>query len=371
MSAASTHVHSDSPDALTVVWRFAERSITPRTALPLALLMTLAAGVGDLLTPAEASFTLFYVIPLAVATWFRSKRAGYAVIAEIMAVSGVADMWFARHSIPLPFVLWNLGIELGLYVLFATLLDALKKRVQREAELRQGAIEQLRHAERLNTLGKLAAGIAHELGTPMNVISGRAGLIVADASADEEARSSARIIVEQVARMTAIIRNLLEFARRGGARKKTADLTALCRDTVALVRPLANKQGVDIRVLGGPLKTQLNPSEIQQVLSNLITNAIHAVPEDGHVEVSTRIERGRSQGTEQEFAVVTVRDDGQGIAPDVLPLIFDPFFTTKDVGEGTGLGLSVSYGIVRDHGGFIRVKTRLGGGTSFLVYLPR
>ncbi len=360
---------------IAAIRRFAERNITERSALPIAVVVTLVAGVGDLLTTAETSFTLFYLVPLAIATWFRGKRAGYLVIGETMLVSGVVDIWLSRRSIGVQFVLWNLAVELGLYLVFATMLDALRTRVLLEAEARQGAIEQLRHAERLNTLGKLAAGIAHELGAPMDEISDRAGLIARGEVGADEARKSGAIIVERVQRMAAIMGSLRDFARRGGANKRTGDLTELCRETVELVRPLATSQGTQIVVKGEPLQVRFNPSELQQVLSNLITNALHAVSVGGHIEVSTRLEAvsgsGARQGAVRPHAVIVVRDDGPGIAPDVLPLIFDPFFTTKEVGQGTGLGLSVSYGIVHDHGGFIRVETRLGGGTSFMVHLPQ
>jgi signal transduction histidine kinase len=108
---------------------------------------------------------------------------------------------------------------------------------------------------------------------------------------------------------------------------------------------------------------------------NLITNAIHATPDGGSIIVEAREERIQSpesrHGGPQDYVVVSVADDGTGIAPDVLPKIFDPFFTTKDVGQGTGLGLSVAYGIVKDHYGWIAVNTRLGEGTTFLVYLPK
>jgi signal transduction histidine kinase len=139
--------------------------------------------------------------------------------------------------------------------------------------------------------------------------------------------------------------------------------------------PLASKSGIEIVRSGETTSAPVNHSEIQQVLTNLITNAIHAMPDGGRIDIDIRIERARppedKHGNPKDYVVLSVNDSGTGIAPDVLPKIFDPFFTTKDVGRGTGLGLSVAYGIVRDHGGWIAVNTRLGQGTTFSVYLPQ
>ena len=117
----------------------------------------------------------------------------------------------------------------------------------------------------------------------------------------------------------------------------------------------------------------MNRGEVQQVLSNLLANSIHAMPRGGHIDIDTSVERVAQAENDgkapRDYAVVAVKDEGSGIASEVLPYIFDPFFTTKDVGEGTGLGLSVVFGIVRDHGGVIAVESALGG-TTFRVYLP-
>jgi signal transduction histidine kinase len=208
----------------------------------------------------------------------------------------------------------------------------------------------------------------------LSVISGRASLIASGRMAEREAKQSATIIVEQVERIATIIRHLLDFSRRGGAHKDAMDLQMVCRETIELVAALGRKSGIEIELRGSPVTASCNRSELQQVLSNLITNAIHAMPEGGLITVTTGLETTRSPDEKatpsRGFAVVAVRDAGTGIPLDVLPQIFDPFFTTKEVGSGTGLGLSVSYGIVRDHGGWISVDTRVGEGTTLTVYLP-
>jgi signal transduction histidine kinase len=152
-------------------------------------------------------------------------------------------------------------------------------------------------------------------------------------------------------------------------------MSDLAVTTTKMLNSLASKSGVQIVALEESVHAEVNRSEIQQVLVNLVTNAIQAMPNGGRIDVDVREERTRSpeekHGQLQDYVVLSVRDRGAGIAPDVLPKIFDPFFTTKDVGQGTGLGLSVAYGIVQDHNGWVNVDTRLGEGTTFSVYLPQ
>lgn len=362
--------------AITRLKRLAERYVSKRTALPIGVLIALAAGVGDALTTADATFTLFYLIPIALVAWFRSARAAYGVVALVAVTSVVVEIEFSARQVHYAFVAWNVVMEASLYLAFASLIGALRGRVDRESQLRKEAINQLRHAERLSTVGRLAAGMAHELGTPLNVVSGRAGLIATEKLTPAETHRNAVAIGEQVDRMTKIIRHVLDFSRRGGLERTTTPLKPLCRDTLALVKAAATKAGVELELTGDDVDVAINRGEIQQVLSNVLTNAIHAMPEGGHVLV--KVGKEQSHGEEpasgrqplRPYAVVSVHDEGEGIADDVLPHIFDPFFTTKDVGQGTGLGLSVSYGIVSDHGGFIDVDTRLGRGSTFKIFLP-
>ena len=240
------------------------------------------------------------------------------------------------------------------------------------------ALEKLRHTERLATLGQLSAGMAHELGTPLNVISGRAKLIRSQGMQPEDIDRSARIIGEQAERMTEIMRQLLSFARRGESRKQNIDVNGLLHVVEPLLEPIAHKNKVTMALNAAPqaLQVEVDPGQLQQVLLNLMLNGIQAMPEGGELVVSCLLDQDvqvpeNIEHKDQQWACLQVCDQGIGIDADTLRHIFDPFFTTKDVGQGTGLGLSIAYGIVEEHGGWISVTSEPGQGSCFSVYLPR
>jgi signal transduction histidine kinase len=249
-----------------------------------------------------------------------------------------------------------------------------RERLKSETAARLAAIEQVRHVDRLSTVGGLASGIAHELGTPLNVVSGRAAMIASgEVTSWSETREMARVIRERSDRMTRILRQLLDFARRKTAERSLTDLVKLARETVALLEPLAAKRGVGLDIESGTesLHAEVGAAEIQQVLTNLVMNAIQASPAGARVEVglAARTPAARPRDDLGKWVCVQVRDFGVGISADARPRIFDPFFTTKPVGEGTGLGLSVAYGIVADHRGWIDVSSEPGRGSVFTVWL--
>ena len=257
-------------------------------------------------------------------------------------------------------------------------LAAAREQLEHETRQHIAALEKLRQADRAATIGTLAAGVAHELGTPLHVIAGRAQRITrSNDSAWDSARiaSEAAIIVEQCQVVQDIVRGLLDFARPPARERSELELELVLRRTVTIVQPLLRRnkatvsfehadEGRDARVLG-------NAGQLQQLFTNLLVNAAQAMSEGGEIRV--RIEHGlrnSSHDPERSYAVVRVADQGAGMDAETLAHIYDPFFTTKAPGEGTGLGLSIAYGIVRDHGGWVEVKSEPGRGSEFLVGLP-
>jgi signal transduction histidine kinase len=236
--------------------------------------------------------------------------------------------------------------------------------IEQQTRARISALEQLRHANRLSTVGTLASGVAHELGTPLTVIAGRAKMIERGESKGDEVLDDARAIREQSERMTRIIRQLLDFARRKRVDSQPTDLVALTGKTVSLLEPIARKRAVRLEPpqTAEPIVISADPGQIEQVVTNLVINAIHAQPKGGLVKLE--LSRDDDQVT------LVVADQGEGMADEIKAHIFEPFFTTKDVGEGTGLGLSVVYGIVEEHRGRIEVESEPGRGTRFSVILP-
>jgi signal transduction histidine kinase len=265
-----------------------------------------------------------------------------------------------------------------------------RKRIESETEQRIAAVEQLRHADRLRTVGRLAAGLAHEIGTPLNVVSGRAELISSGKLSAAEVLHSAQTIKSQSQRIAAIVQQLLDFARHKKPHRHPVDLNAVLRETSDLLKPIAEKRGVtlELETPDGPSMASMDANLMQQVFTNLIMNAIQASsgandtnanesrePSRRRVQVKVASEigvaapDGRSKQPAAYWKVMVI-DDGCGIAREDRDHIFEPFFTTKDVGEGTGLGLSIAYGIVQEHAGWIGVDSELGAGSAFTVYLP-
>lgn len=228
----------------------------------------------------------------------------------------------------------------------------------------------IRHTDRLGTIGTLAAGMAHELGTPLNVVSGRAGLIKSGKLSVDEVVASAATIQSEADRMTKIIRQLLDFARQKPSAHHPLGLNDVVRQTCDVLRSLATKSDVQLLI---DLPNEIvsidgDPAQIQQVLTNLITNAIAAMPDGGTVTVTLA---GRVDDlTQTARAEIQVTDTGVGIDPQDVERIFEPFYTTKDVGQGTGLGLSIAYGIVREHAGELRFDRVADGGSQFTVTFP-
>lgn len=326
------------------------------------VLLAVCLGLGDWATGIELPFTILYLLPVTLGTWLVGRRWGLAMALLATAILAAALV----HDGPsTSSMLWNVSGATVLFLGAVWAIDRLHHYVQQERELRQSAIDQLRHAERLNVIGTLAAGVAHELGTPLNVIAGCAEL-VSEQTTDERIQRRMHTILDQVSKVSTIIRRLLDFGRRDGHSRARFDLAAVTTAAAEMLHSTARKRGSTIEVdAHEPVWLEGNAAELEQVMSNLILNAIQAMD---HGKIHVRV--GTITRAEQPLAMVEVEDEGCGVPPANLPHIFDPFFTTKGVGEGTGLGLSVSYGIVRDHEGRIEVASEPGHGSRFTVLLP-
>lgn len=235
-------------------------------------------------------------------------------------------------------------------------------------------MSQLRHADRLSSVGKLASGLAHELGTPLNVVMGRAQMIEKAPESSELTQKNARIIYERSEHMAGLIRQLMDFTRRRGT-QIFAEPREILETAVSLVEPSVEDEGVQIE-LDAPTgaATLMDRQRVLQVLTNLMINAEQAMPDGGTMKVGARVanfddppEGSCPPGRYIEFFV---EDEGTGIDPETLPQIFEPFFTTKSEGSGTGLGLSISHGIVREHGGWMSVDSKVGVGSRFAFTIP-
>jgi PAS domain S-box-containing protein len=223
--------------------------------------------------------------------------------------------------------------------------------------------ERLRHTERLAELGTLASGMAHEIGTPMNVILGRAENLMRRTE-EETTKKSLGIIIAQVERITRIMNQLLTFARRHPIERRPMDLKRTIEDAVEVVQERLKTHHIKIETaFADPVPALYADSDqMSQVLLNLFINAIHAMPDGGALRVNV----ARKDGTVR----MIISDTGCGISEKDLSHIFNPFFTTKEVGKGTGLGLTVVHGIIHEHGGTISVDSKPGQGTTFTIDLP-
>ena len=243
----------------------------------------------------------------------------------------------------------------------------------REASARIAAVEKLQHADRLATTGRLATFLAHELGTPLNVIEARASLILEDATADDPVRASASVIIDCTENVTKLVRQLLTYARPRSLDLDSLRLDHVARAVVDLLQPLADEHRVTLAIGDlAPTPLWADAVLLQQAVVNLVVNALHACEKGGHVTLHTNPMQRTAPGKDgqQTWGHLAVVDDGAGMSPEVEASLFELFFTTRASGEGTGLGLPIVAGILEDHRGFLEVETAIGQGSTFHVYLP-
>ena len=229
--------------------------------------------------------------------------------------------------------------------------------------------EQLANAEKLASLGRMSAGVAHELNNPLTGIVTFAHLML-DRTPEENVidREDLELIIEQADRCTKIIKGLLSFSRKGASEKSAISMNDLLKNAVSLISNQSAFHNVIIEMdlLDGMPTVTVDANQIQQVILNLITNAADAMNSKGLIFIKTK----RTGVGGEEFIEAEFTDTGPGIMPEHMNKILEPFFTTKSVGKGTGLGLPVSYGIIKRHGGDLLISSVLGKGTTVLVRLP-
>ncbi len=234
---------------------------------------------------------------------------------------------------------------------------------EREQRLTQSVRQQVTRAEKLASIGRLAAGVAHEINNPLTGVLTFAHLLREKPGRDAQDTQDLDLIIHETSRAADIVRGLLDFARERPPLMEELDINDVVRRTVKLI---ANQKKFEKIVIEEDLHSDLpevrgDMNQLQQVLLNLSLNACTAMPQGGRLTVSTSVEDGK--------VAMKVSDTGRGIKDEHLDRIFEPFFTTQEVGKGTGLGLSVTYGIVEQHGGEIHVQSQEGQGSTFTIYL--
>ncbi|HTY76667.1 MAG TPA: ATP-binding protein [Candidatus Bathyarchaeia archaeon] len=247
-------------------------------------------------------------------------------------------------------------------------LEEARQRLVTEAEYALDLEQQLRRAETLAVAGKLASGIAHEVGTPLNIISGRAEMVLRSLPPEHPGRQDLERIIHQIDRVSNIVRSLLDTVRLGKLEIQRVSVETLIGRMLPLLEHVVRKRSISMATsIPADLPNVAgDPGRLQQVFINLLMNAVEATPTDGQITIvaAAAANDGRAG------VAVEVTDTGAGIPREALAQVFEPFYTTKPVGEGTGLGLAISRDIIRDHGGSIVARSHPGRGSTFVVWLP-
>jgi len=374
-------------DAVLTALPVSERG-GPRLCLELSLPESELEGVRDALTREVATAV---TLAIALITLMTALFGRIFISAPLREIRELARRAGGGGDPGLRLPLGNRGGELEeLARDMNTMCDRLARFAAEVAETTrqtEDAHQHLRRAERLASVGKLAAGLAHELGTPLNVITARAKALARTPAEPAEVERQAAIIARQAERVAGIVRQLLDFSRRRAPHMAPVDVADAARAVAQLLGPGAGKADVAIHVAAAldlP-KVTADAAQLEQVLVNLVLNAVQATPGGGEVRIAidraterpprdldtpAPFVRGTPLGAPVDVVRISVVDEGIGIARDHLPQLFDPFFTTKAPGEGTGLGLPVAWGIVREHGGWFDVASVEGEGSRFTVHLP-
>jgi signal transduction histidine kinase len=347
----------------------------------LAIITALNDYVGEI----KGSFYLAYYLLVALHAYYFGLGMG-------LIVAGLASVLYVMSDYPtFQTIVWpEYTLRITFLFLVATFLGLLAEKDKgdkqqmetlngelsektHKLELAYGQLEeaqrQIIQTEKLSSLGTLVAGVAHEINNPIGIIANRVEVLRLEheePGLDDTLKEDLEVIHRQAHRVAEITTALLAYARQSSQEQIFLDLNAVVRSALLLWQPQAEQIVRVETVLDEPLPPIMgNVTQLQQVLINLLSNALDATPPGGTITVSTR-----SQGEPPSTVVLEVTDTGTGISAEHLSRVFDPFFTTKPPGKGTGLGLSVCFGIVQDHQGTITVDSQYGRGCTFTVVFP-
>jgi signal transduction histidine kinase len=247
-------------------------------------------------------------------------------------------------------------------------LQATREELQERIAAQHMAESRLVQAAKLAAVGEMAAGIAHELNNPLTTVSGFTELTLEDLPNDSPLHADLELVLRESNRARDVVRRLLDFSRQSESIRARSNMNEIVTDVLALVNHLLHTSGIQIftDLADGLPLVSVDRNQVKQVILNLIHNALHAMPDGGELHINT----AQCSRDHHDWLTVAVTDSGTGISPENLERIFEPFFTTRAKDGGTGLGLSVSYGIVAEHGGFIEAESQVGRCSVFTVWLP-
>ena len=279
-------------------------------------------------------------------------------------------IWLRTFKVPMHDDAGRVIGILGIY-------EDITARKQKEVEHRK-LEDQLRHAQKMEAIGQLAGGVAHDFNNILNVIIGYGGMIMEDLSPGSPSREQMHEVLAAAERAAVLTKQLLLFSRKQVAEVKPVEVNGIISGIKKMLSRIIGED-IDLRVdlVDRPLTVMADSSQIEQVLMNLATNARDAMPKGGHLMITTETAHmdddyiaAYGYGKVGAYALIVIADTGKGIDAETQKKIFEPFFTTKGIGEGTGLGLAITYEIVKKHNGYIRCYSETGKGTAFKIYLP-
>jgi signal transduction histidine kinase len=322
----------------------------------------------------------FLLFPLVGYAGLRFGPIGVATLVAILAVFSLSVA--ARELGPFGiFPMWFTQIVLHVFLMLVSLSGQTLAAViaeREEATARRFALEEeLRHAQKMEAVGRLAGGIAHDFNNLLTAIIGYAEILMVSFEARDERRAEAEQIKRAAERAAELTRQLLSFSRPKTLQPQVVDLNLTVQRVEPMLRRVISEDIVlTISARAPNASVRVDPGQIEQVLMNLVVNARDAMPNGGRLTVETgqtTLEKDAlpPQAKATDYVTVSVTDTGSGMSPEVRARIFEPYFTTKELGKGTGLGLSTVYGIVQQSGGFIHVYSEIGKGTTFRVCLPQ